>query len=641
MNTINQVSETMTEYVNNSVDFVKTNKIVGPILAMLLVLYAVYAAPKLPKAAAKIFDYSAVKIVYMFLIAYIATKDPSVAIVTAVGLFIAIQTLSAYDTSEKIVKAKVESNGTKKEAIVKAEAHEKAANEAASKGEMDKANAHVQEAKNQRVKAEAIDKAIVHRQIASEAISEGNKTKAETHMVEAGKQELKIQSVNQSEMHKAKAFDAMQEGNMKKAQLHVEEASKHEATVASLSLADAHKVAAQQLLQQGDNAKAEFHAKESAKHEAVVKALVTSNIHQEQANIALTSGNKVKAEAHATEAAKNQVHAEMIMTKPTPATNVDLSMRHIHPSHMNGKTMVDKQPVRRIMPNPDVHSDLSVVGFHMGDNASYAPTRDEEYEFAKNTMGCKAREHFGNDIPMPVAHEFDSVPDSLKHAIENVAPTKDSDFADYAMFKPMFELKAKKTKEPFEATFDEDYAEYTMSKQESNEAPFNYIDNDDVKKLRQIVTNGAAKADPHADYNFNLAAPYVKSEQHMKQEMKQEMKAIKEKFEATYDEDYADYAMSNDVQLNHIDNDDVKKIRQFVSGAPSDGHADFNFNLTGPFVRDNMVTKPVKEKFEPTYDEDYAPLGSGDDQHKWEGLPHADFDYNNNNSAPFGSILRN
>ena len=108
MESVNQVSG----YVNKALDFINNNKILSSVLAMFLVLYAAMAAPKLPKAVVKIFDNTLFKLGYMFLMAYLASKDPSVAIISAAALLITIQTLSSYEAAEKaveVVKAKKES----------------------------------------------------------------------------------------------------------------------------------------------------------------------------------------------------------------------------------------------------------------------------------------------------------------------------------------------------------------------------------------------------------------------------------------------------------------------------------------------------------------------------------------------------
>lgn len=96
MDSINQMSS----FVNKGVNLMNNNKILSSILAMFLVLYAAMAAPKLPKNIVKMFDNVVVKLVYMFLMAYLVSKNPSVAIISAVGLLITIQTLSYYEASD-------------------------------------------------------------------------------------------------------------------------------------------------------------------------------------------------------------------------------------------------------------------------------------------------------------------------------------------------------------------------------------------------------------------------------------------------------------------------------------------------------------------------------------------------------------
>jgi hypothetical protein len=77
---------------------------VGSVFSLLLILYASVAAPKLPKKVAEFFDNSLVKLLYMFMIAYLATKNPALSLIVSVILLLTIQTLSTYDTAEKVVK---------------------------------------------------------------------------------------------------------------------------------------------------------------------------------------------------------------------------------------------------------------------------------------------------------------------------------------------------------------------------------------------------------------------------------------------------------------------------------------------------------------------------------------------------------
>lgn len=99
MNSVNQVSE----YASKALNFVENNKVLGSVLAMLLVLYAALAAPKLPRNVAKLFDNTFVKLGYMFLMAYLVTKDPSVAIISSVALLVTIQTLASLEASNEAV----------------------------------------------------------------------------------------------------------------------------------------------------------------------------------------------------------------------------------------------------------------------------------------------------------------------------------------------------------------------------------------------------------------------------------------------------------------------------------------------------------------------------------------------------------
>lgn len=99
------VVDQITQVVNESLEYVNSNKILSAVLGLFLVLYAALAAPKLPKSVTIWFDNMWFKLGFMFLIAYMATKDSSVAIIAAVALLVTLQTLSAQKTAETVVKA--------------------------------------------------------------------------------------------------------------------------------------------------------------------------------------------------------------------------------------------------------------------------------------------------------------------------------------------------------------------------------------------------------------------------------------------------------------------------------------------------------------------------------------------------------
>ena len=107
-----EVIDNLTDMITTNLEMVNNNKILSSVIGLFLILYAALAAPKLPKSVTLWFDNMWFKLGFMFLIAYMATKDPSVAIISAVALLVTLQTLSAQKTTENViqsVQAKVES----------------------------------------------------------------------------------------------------------------------------------------------------------------------------------------------------------------------------------------------------------------------------------------------------------------------------------------------------------------------------------------------------------------------------------------------------------------------------------------------------------------------------------------------------
>ena len=100
MDVIKQVNGT----VNDGLQVINGNRIASVVLGLFLALYASLAAPNLPSSVTTIFKNPLFKLGIMFLIAYMATKDTSVAIITAVALLVTLQTLSAHETTQAVVK---------------------------------------------------------------------------------------------------------------------------------------------------------------------------------------------------------------------------------------------------------------------------------------------------------------------------------------------------------------------------------------------------------------------------------------------------------------------------------------------------------------------------------------------------------
>lgn len=95
--------ESANKTVNSILDtHVYGNPVISSVLSLFLVLYAGLAAPKLPKKIAKLFGNEVFRIVVLICIAYMASKDASMSIISAVALVLSLQTLSYHEASEVV-----------------------------------------------------------------------------------------------------------------------------------------------------------------------------------------------------------------------------------------------------------------------------------------------------------------------------------------------------------------------------------------------------------------------------------------------------------------------------------------------------------------------------------------------------------
>ena len=113
------------------------NQIVSSVLGLFLVLYAGLAAPKLPRSIAKLFDNPVFRVIVLFLVAFMASKNKSVALIAAVGLVVSFQTLNRHKMNDQLITA-IEDQG-ESEAYMEESAPvaEETAEEAAITGVMD------------------------------------------------------------------------------------------------------------------------------------------------------------------------------------------------------------------------------------------------------------------------------------------------------------------------------------------------------------------------------------------------------------------------------------------------------------------------------------------------------------------------
>jgi len=115
MDTVNDLSRQVDSFLKS----VYSNKTANAVIGLFLVLYASLAAPKLPKSVAKIFGNKIFKMVFLFLIAYMASRNVSVAIISAVALVVSMQTFSFHQANEKVQQI-VEEEATRYEEATEA-----------------------------------------------------------------------------------------------------------------------------------------------------------------------------------------------------------------------------------------------------------------------------------------------------------------------------------------------------------------------------------------------------------------------------------------------------------------------------------------------------------------------------------------
>ena len=104
------------------------NQIVSSVLGLFLVLYAGLAAPKLPRSIAKLFDNPIFRIIVLFLVAFMASKNKSVALIAAVGLVISFQTLNRHKMNDQLITA-IEEQGEEEDVVVQQPVEEENAEE--------------------------------------------------------------------------------------------------------------------------------------------------------------------------------------------------------------------------------------------------------------------------------------------------------------------------------------------------------------------------------------------------------------------------------------------------------------------------------------------------------------------------------
>lgn len=286
--------ENIKNFFNNVLKTMDNNQMIYSVVSILLVLYSALAAPKLPKSFAKVFDNPLVKILYMFLIGYLATKNPTVSIMAAVALFLTLQTLASHEVAEVVVTSYTNKSVTTKPDIT----------EPVTKQQMMDIPLSPKRAE---IVSEANSLAQVHKE---EAVKASNPVVAEAHNQEAIKQALLAAAAIKEKAHLIEANKALIKGEIAIANAHKEAASKEEVKVTALLIAQEEKKQAVQQEKFGNVVQAEEHRNNAAKQETLVNSLVKSELHKEAA---LQETNPVVTESHKQEAAKHDIIAESLI----------------------------------------------------------------------------------------------------------------------------------------------------------------------------------------------------------------------------------------------------------------------------------------------------------------------------------------
>lgn len=89
--------------LKNNIDKLFENQTFITIFIIIVAVFSAHIAPKLPKSVLKMFNSNIVKIIFISFIAYSATKNMGISLVTSIALVIIIQSLHSLDIQEKFI----------------------------------------------------------------------------------------------------------------------------------------------------------------------------------------------------------------------------------------------------------------------------------------------------------------------------------------------------------------------------------------------------------------------------------------------------------------------------------------------------------------------------------------------------------
>jgi len=104
MDKIDTAVKSFDNAARGALSYIDNNEYITAMLTLFLIVYASYAAPRLPPYILKLFDNPLFKILIFFLIVYTSRKNPTVAIVAAVALMVTISALNKFKVDQMMAK---------------------------------------------------------------------------------------------------------------------------------------------------------------------------------------------------------------------------------------------------------------------------------------------------------------------------------------------------------------------------------------------------------------------------------------------------------------------------------------------------------------------------------------------------------
>jgi hypothetical protein len=208
---------------------VNNNQMLTYILSFLFILYAGVATPTIPDNIVNIFKNPLFKLSILVVIGYVAMKDPIIAVIITMIILVIGHRMSC--SKVKVLKETKTKQDVKAEAIVKAETHMAAAEDANTRGAVEEVKAHLQQVAKLEAKVDAILKADAHRAAAEDANTRGAIEEVKAHLQQVAKLEAKVDAIVKAEIHMAAAEEANTRGAVEEVKAHLKEIAKLEAKV--------------------------------------------------------------------------------------------------------------------------------------------------------------------------------------------------------------------------------------------------------------------------------------------------------------------------------------------------------------------------------------------------------------------------